>query len=506
MAKLWKCEVCGYIHKGERAPDQCPVCGVGKELFSIFEVAASAAGPAPRAWRCTICDHVEQGEEAPSVCPVCGAERSLFEPHKERKPPRVAADVQRIVILGAGIAGVTAAEQARAASPYVAVTLIGRERRVPYYRLNLTRYLAGELGEEALPLHPPAWYADQKIDRFEAEVTAIERKRQEIVVDDGRRLPYDRLVLANGAHAFVPPILGATRERVYTVRSVEDCLAVLAAAKGAQERSDSPQLRCVCIGGGLLGLETAGALARRGLAITVVEGFGWLLPRQLAEPAARLLEAHLGTLGMSIRTSAKVEEIVGDEAAKGVRLASGEVLPAELVVIAAGVRPNSYLARQSGLEVKSGVIVDDRMFTSDPAILAAGDVAEHRGVVYGLWPTAYAQGLVAGENAVGGSLEYRGAPPSNRLKVLDVDLFSIGEFTPRDGSYAVLERSEGAIYRRLVCRDGILVGANLYGDTSLAQLCKEGVEGAAQLATQRELVERAPELARYVEERGTSRA
>jgi nitrite reductase (NADH) large subunit len=503
MAKLWKCEVCGYIHKGDAPPDQCPVCGVGKELFSVFEVAPNAAGgPAPRAWRCTICDFVEHGEEAPSVCPVCGAERSLFEPHRERTPPRVAADVQRVVILGAGIAGVTAAEQARAASPYVAVTLIGRERRLPYYRLNLTRFLAGELGEEALPLHPPTWYAEQKIDRFEAEVTAIDRKRQEVVVDDGRRLPYDRLVLANGAHAFVPPILGATRERVFTVRGVEDCLAVLAAAT---ERGAS-QPRCVCIGGGLLGLETAGALGRRGLSITVVEGFGWLLPRQLAEPAARQLEAHLAALGMSIRTSAKVEEIVGDEAAQGVRLAGGEVLPAELVVIAAGVRPNSYLARQTGLEVKNGVIVDDRMFTSDPAILAAGDVAEHRGVVYGLWPTAYAQGLVAGENAVGGSLEYHGAPPSNRLKVLDVDLFSIGQFTAVDGSYSVLERSEGATYRRLVCRDGVLVGANLYGDTGLAQLCKEGVESAAQLATQRELVERAPELARYIEERGTSRA
>lgn len=501
MAKLWKCEVCGYIHKGDAPPDQCPVCGVGKELFSLFEVAPAPTAPAPRAWRCTICDYVEQGEEAPSVCPVCGAERNLFEPHRERESPRVAADVQRVVVLGAGIAGVTAAEQARAASPYVAVTLIGRERRVPYYRLNLTRFLAGELGEEALPLHPPAWYAEQKIDRFEAEVTAIDRKRQEVVVDDGRRLPYDRLVLANGAHAFVPPILGATRERVFTVRSVLDCQAVLAAARSGPQ----PQ-RCVCIGGGLLGLETAGALGRRGLSITVVEGFGWLLPRQLAEPAARLLEAHLATLGMSIRTGAKVEEIVGDEAVQGVRLAGGEVLPAELVVIAAGVRPNSYLARQTGLEVKNGVIVDDRMFTSDPAILAAGDVAEHRGVVYGLWPTAYAQGLVAGENAVGGSLEYHGVPPSNRLKVLDVDLFSIGEFTPRDGSYAVLEEGEGAHYRRLVCRDGILVGANLYGDTSLAQLCKEAVESAAQLATQRELVERAPELRRYLDERDVSRA
>jgi nitrite reductase (NADH) large subunit len=500
MAKLWKCEVCGYIHKGDAPPDQCPVCGVGKELFSLFEVAPPSEPSPARAWRCTICDFVEQGEGAPSVCPVCGAERNLFEPHRERTTPRVSADVQRVVILGAGIAGVTAAEQARAASPYVAVTLIAREPGDPYYRLNLTRLLAGEIEEAALPLHPPSWYREQKIDLLVGEVTAIDRKRQELALGD-RLVPYDRLVLANGSHAFVPPILGVTREQVFTVRTLEDCRAVLAAVAG---RSD-PR-RCVCIGGGLLGLETAGALARRGLAVTVVEGFGWLLPRQLAEPAGRLLQSHLERLGMTVRCSAKVEEIVGDETAKGVRLGGGEVLPAELVVLAAGVRPNSYLARQSGLEVKSGVVIDDRMFTSDPAILAAGDVAEHRGAVHGLWPTAYAQGLVAGANAVGGELEFHGLAPSNRLKVLDVDLFSIGQFTPADGSYTVLEHGEGATYLRLVCRDGLLCGANLYGDTSLAQLCKEAVESGAQLATLTELVRRVPALQRYLEERDASRA
>jgi nitrite reductase (NADH) large subunit len=490
MTKIWKCDVCGYIHRGDAPPDSCPVCGAATDLFSLFKAAAPASAVRPRRWRCTVCDHVHIGDSAPDVCPVCAAERSLFEPLLDTPQVAVEADVGRILIVGAGIAGLTAAEQARVVSPDVAITIIGKEPGLPYYRLNLTRYLAGEISEESLIVQPAAWFAEHRIELLDGEITAIDRVRQEVRLRGGSVMPYDRLVLANGAHPFVPPIPGVTRQGVLPLRTRGDALAIVEHAAAGT--------RCVCLGGGLLGLETAGALRRRGVRAVVLEGFGWLLPRQLAEPAGARLQRHVEGLGIEVRCNARVEEILGDERVNGVRLAGGEVIAAELVVLATGVRPNSYLARQSDLEVKAGVVVDDRLFTSDAAILAAGDVAEHRGVLYGIWPASYAQGIVAGANAVGGALEFRGLAPSNRLKVLDVDLYSIGQFQPSDGSFQVIEEQTERTYLRLVCRDGKLIGANLYGDTQLAGLLKDAIEHGTQLAQSAEFLTRFPQLVQLV--------
>ena len=241
----------------------------------------------------------------------------------------------------------------------------------------------------------------------------------------------------------------------------------------------------------------AGALSRRGLAVTVLEGFGWLLPRQLAEPAGRRLKEHLEEVGIQVRSAVRVESIEGDERVRGLRLVGGEDLPTDLVVVATGVRPNSYLARACEMDVDKGVLVDDRMVTSDPAIYAAGDVAEHRGRVYGIWPASHAQGTVAGINAAGGSAEFTGLAPSNRLKVLDVDLYSIGEVAAGDASYGVVEEEVGGSYRRFVMRDGALVGANLFGDTALATLVRAAVESGRQLAEHPDLLAAVPALAAH---------
>jgi len=472
----WKCEVCGYIHHGDSPPAECPVCGVGPEMFSPFEVARPQARPAARRWRCTICDHVEEGESPPEVCVVCGASRELFEPqeHEARSSRSTADQPGRILVLGAGVAGVTAADSARRGAPEATITLLSKEPGRPYYRLNLTRFLAAEVDEASLELQPPSWFEEQRIELVHGEATFIHREERRVELRDGRSLPYDRLVLACGAHGFVPPIPGATKAGVLTLRTLKDARQVL-------ERVASGT-RCACLGGGLLGLEAAGALLKRGASVTVLEGFDWLLPRQLARPAGELLRAHLEGLGIDVRCGVKLEEILGDESVNEIRLATGQELPVDLLVLAVGVRPNSYLARTSGIDVDKGVLVDDRMRTSDPLIYAAGDVAEHRGVLYGLWPSAYAQGAVAGANAAGDELELASMPPSNRLKVLDVDLFSIGQFQPGDGSYQVLEEQAGeGTYLRLVCRDGKIVGANLYGDTALSGEVKTAVEEGTQL-------------------------
>ncbi len=492
--KSHKCDVCGYIHRGPEPPDTCPVCGVGPDLFSPFIMEKEKpAERQPTAWRCTVCDYVHEGPEPPEACAVCDAPASMFQPMEQVSDETPAgAGVSRVVIVGAGIAGFTAARKARQAAPELEITLLNKEAEGPYYRLSLTPVLAGLMPESSLPLKPPDWLEKQGITLRAGEVARIHRKEQKLTLTDGSELPYDRLVLASGAHPFVPPIPGATREGVLTLRTLADMRALV-------ERAERPGLRCACIGGGLLGLEAAGGLARHGATVTVLEGFDRLLPRQLCAPAAALLEQHLRSEGMEIRTGVTVEAITGDEAAAGVLLDSGEEVHADLVLISTGVRPNSYLARQAGLEVRHGVVVDDQMRSSDPTILAAGDVAEHDGTLYGLWSAAYAQGQVAGANAAGGEASFSGMAASTRLKVLDLEIFSIGTFEPEDGSYTVLDESleEGA-FRRLVVRDGVLVGANLYGDAKLAGLITTAVDRGIQLAEAEKLLEAVPALASLV--------
>lgn len=485
--KTWKCEVCGYVHKGENPPEFCPVCGADRDRFSelVILVERPSAPPA-QAWRCSICDHLHPGQSPPESCPVCSAPANLFAPEQATVADTGTADVGRILILGAGVAGMTAAEEARKAAPGVVIQLISREPGLPYYRLNLTRFLAGEVTEAELAMQQADWYEQQRIELVEGEVAAIVPESREVKLRDGRVLGYDRLVLAGGAHPFVPPIAGATREGVSVLRTLSDARAIRARLRPGQ--------RVVCIGGGLLGLETAGALSRQGAKVTLLEGQPWLLPRQLPRRGGELLQQHVEGCGIEVHCGVQVRELVGDEQVQGVRLADDSEIPADLVIISAGVRPNSYLARMSRLKVKTGVIVDDRMCTSDPCILAAGDITEHRGLLYGIWPASYAQGVVAGINAVGGRAEFSGLAPSTRLKVLEVELFSIGQLGLPDASYELIETGNEEAYRALVCRDNRILGAALLGDTSLASLLTDAINQETQLSEMPEILTSFPAL------------
>jgi nitrite reductase (NADH) large subunit len=461
-AKAWRCTACGYVHRGDQPPAECPVCGAAMSQFEPYveEPAATPALAAGR-WRCLNCGYVHEGAAPPQECPVCGVAREQFEAEAAPAPTGESFAAGHVVVLGAGIAGISAVEAIRRASPDARITLVSKESDLPYYRLNLTRYLAGEIDESALTVHPSGWYEANRIDLLRGtEAAEIAPDDKRVALRNGQTLAFDRLILTAGAHPFVPPLAGAQRDGVKTVRSWQGANAILACLW--------PGMKCVCIGGGVLGVETAGALARRGVDVTLLEGHGWLMPRQLNQTAGRRLQAHVEKVGVRLRTQARTKEIVGDERVGGVLLEDGATLPADLVIITTGVRPNSFLARRSGLEVGGGVIVDNHLFTSNPDILAAGDVAEHRGVLYGTWTPAQYMGTIAGMNAIGLRTEFGGIPRSNTLKVLDVDLLSIGRFEPEDGSYQVIEQETSEHYLRFVFRDGRLVGAVLLGDASIA--------------------------------------
>ena len=486
--KSWKCETCGYIHSGNEPPFSCPICGAEQDCFSVLEISIETKEPfTTDAWLCTVCNYLHRSLAPPATCPICSATGSMFTSlHKDDAPVASSDDIQHIVILGGGIAGFTAAAEARRQSPHASILLVSREQSLPYYRLNLTRFLAGDIVESELQIESAGWYEEHAIHYTHAEATLIDREQKQVHLRDGRQLDYDRLVLANGAHSFIPPFPGATREGVTVLRTIEDARAILHRLR--------PGIRIVCIGGGLLGLETAGALASQGATVTIVEGFSSLLPRQLPPRAASLLQQRLETQGITVLCGETVKELVGDESVQGVLLESGRLLSATLVVVAAGVRPNSYLARQAGLTVNRGIVVDDRLVSSDPSILAAGDVAEHRGILYGIWPAGYAQGAVAGCNAGGGKAVFGTLAASTRLKVLDVDLFSCGQIHPEDASTTLYESECDGVYRAIYCCDGQLTGAVLYGDTAGAGRLKEIVESGRQISEFPELAELFPRL------------
>jgi nitrite reductase (NADH) large subunit len=467
----WRCDNCGYVHRGPTPPESCPVCGAPASDFHPFAEPAAPPRADSNQWRCLNCSFVHAGAHPPGRCPVCEVPADQFEPIAAAVMPGAGSDAPfKAVVVGAGIAGISAAEAIRGASPLAEITLIASEAPPPYYRLNLTRYLAGEIETDALPLHPSAWYPENRIDLLAgARTESLDLAGRRVVVSGHAVIPFDRLVLAMGAHPFIPPIQGADRDGVVTLRTTEDAERILAVAL----RGDP----VVIIGGGVLGLETAGALARRGAGVTLLEGHEWLMPRQLDREAGGLLERHIAAMGIRLEKSAKTREISGAPRVEKIILADGRAIAARLVVMATGVRPNTHLARRAGLDVNQGIVVNNHMMTSAADVYAAGDVAEHNGVLYGTWAASQYQGSIAGMNASGLSTLYGGQPRSNTLKVLGLDLLSIGSIEPADGSFVVVtEKSENS-YLRFVLHDGLLVGAILFGDTSRGAAIKTAIEG-----------------------------
>jgi nitrite reductase (NADH) large subunit len=470
--KSWRCLVCGYIHIGPKPPDFCPVCGSPASEFEEYSEPAAAEGkPVYKQWRCLNCGYIHDGESPPATCPVCGVPSERFQPFEtEVASTETERSSIRVLIIGTGIAGISAAESIRKVSSSAPVQLVSMDKKIPYYRLNLTRYLAGEIDSDALPIHPESWYEENGIDLIRGiEVTELSPFNKEVDLSDGRKLSFDRLILAMGSHPFIPPVPGTHLDGVVTLRTAEDAQHILDSIEKGNE--------CVVIGGGILGLETAGALSKRGADVSLFESHEYLMPRQLNKRASVIMKEHLSTLGIKLLENARTKEILGDFRAREVLLESGQTVPAELVIITTGVRPNTYLPRKAKLDVNRGILVNNYLETSLNGVYAVGDVAEHNGMVYGAWSASQYQGSIGGSNALDKKLAFGGLPRSNTIKVLGVDLFSIGQFEPIDGSYLVKTDMLNGDFHHFVFLDGKLVGSILLGNTSIGSAVKKAIEG-----------------------------
>lgn len=386
---------------------------------------------------------------------------------------------QRLVLVGNGMAGVrTIEELIKLAPDLYEITVFGSEPHANYNRILLSPVLAGEQTIDEIMLNGVDWYAEHGIKlHLNRTIVKIDRVRRVVVADDGLQVPYDRLLLATGSTPFILPIPGKDLDGVLTYRDIADTHGMIDAA--------SKHRHAVVIGGGLLGLEAANGLMLRGMDVTVVHIMPWLMERQLDRTAAKMLQKSLEDRGLKFLLEAQTAELLGnaDGRVRAVRFKDGSEIPADLVVMAVGIRPNAALAQSAGLRVSDrpgGIVVNDTMQTYDPRIYAVGECVNHRGSAYGLVAPLFEMAKVCATHlAQFGIGRYAGSVTSTKLKVTGIDLFSAGDFTGgEDTEEITLSDPIGGVYKKLVIRDDKLVGACLYGDTVdgawYFQLLREG--------------------------------
>jgi nitrite reductase (NADH) large subunit len=386
---------------------------------------------------------------------------------------------QRLVVVGNGMAGMRAVEELQSRAPgRLNVTVVGAEPRPNYNRILLSSVLAGEKALDDIVIHSRGWYDEHGIRLISGTpVAAIDRVEKRAVLASGDAVPYDKLLLATGSKPLAPPIPGLGLPGVRAFRDIADVEAMIDAA-GAHRRA-------VVIGGGLLGLEAAWGLKRRGMTVAVVHLMATLMERQLDVAAGALLQRDLEARGIAFFTNSQTEEILGAGHADGILLADGRRIAADLVVLAIGIRPDIDLARAAKLDVNRGILVGDDMATSDPDIYAIGECIEHNGQVFGLVAPIWEQAKICAARLSGDDAAiYVPQPVFTSLKITGVDVFSAGALVPADEAdeEITLHDAKRGLYKKVILRGDRVIGCVLYGSVSdgpwYVQLMRDKVDVA----------------------------
>jgi ferredoxin-nitrite reductase len=438
-------------------------------------------------WQCTKCRHIHVAQDPPPFCPLCAAIRAKFEPAPEEAvapgtpaaAPRPAAKKEpagkRLLVIGGSIAGHTAAQAARALDSEARITLVTDEAHSFYNRLRLTPVLAQEAERGDLFDYGPQWYDEHQVEVLTGtRVIGLDPLNRAALLAEGRELAYDACILAHGSSALVPPFYRDDLRGVHRLRTLEDVEGIAARCREGA--------RVAVIGGGVLGLEAAYGAKTRGAIVQVFEFLPHLMARQLDATAARLLQEGVRERGVEPFLGVAVKELLGKDTVEGLVLADGRRFEADVVVVSTGIRPNTDWVSRSGVQCARGVLVNDRMETSAPGVYAAGDVAEWREQVVGLWTNAIEQARVAAANAVGKVAFFQGFLPVTTLKWSGLHVTSIGEVR-EDGlgiTSRITEDVEEGTYRRIVFRQGIPIGGVLLGTArglgELQKLVQGGLE------------------------------
>jgi nitrite reductase (NADH) large subunit len=381
-----------------------------------------------------------------------------------------------LVIIGNGMAAARLVDElAKSSLGRYAIAVIGDEPRLAYNRVLLSSVLAGEATSQEIELKPANWWRDRGVTlKYGARATSVDLVAREVTTSTGKRVAFSKLVFATGSSALRLPVPGGDLAGVHVFRDSHDVDRLIALAEQKK--------RVVVVGGGLLGLEAAYGLAKAGADVTLIHLMDRLMERQLDGPAADLLKTLVERKGVKILLNANTARIHGSEAVERVELADGRMLEADAVIFAAGIRPNTALAKDAGISVNRGIVVDDTMATETDSVFALGECAEHRGTCYGLVEPAYEQAKVLARHLAGGRAAYGGSILSTNLKVSGVSVFSAGDFMAADGSETLLLSDvKRGTYKKLVIAGGKLTGAVLVGDTSDALWYMELIRNGADI-------------------------
>lgn len=389
--------------------------------------------------------------------------------------------MRKLVVVGNGMAGVACVEQILKYRHDFEITIFGEETHVNYNRILLSSVLAGEKSFDEIVLNDVDWYQSNHIQaRLGRKITGIDSAARVVTDSDGVQTPFDKLILATGSSAFIPPLEGVDKENVHVFRTLDDTRALI-------EKS-GPGRKAVVIGGGLLGLEAARGLQVQGCEVTVVHLAQTLMERQLDSEGGRYLARKIENMGVRLKLGRQTQSLLGNGRVEGLRFSCGEEVEADLVVIAAGIRPNTDLGKLAGLEVRRGIVVDDEMRTSHPDIFAVGECTEHRGQVFGLVAPLIEQGKVLAAAITGnGEAKFSGASPATKLKIMGVDVFSAGEIGDSEEGIETIRYEDPAlgIYKKLLVKENRLRGVILVGDTSDDHRYLDWLRGGADLSGQR---------------------
>ena len=452
-----RCKVCGAVFESDK--ERCPVCGVGPEYYVPVKKEEKKGSGTRKLVKCLVCGEIF--DSSLDTCPVCGVGRDKFV-EVEVEETAFRNDTQNTyVILGNGCAGVSAAQAIRERDKTGRILLISNEGPA-YQRPMLTKAMLSGLTADQMALHPAGWYEAQNIVQIlERQVVAVDTQNKQVELDGGFKLPYTKLIFALGSECFIPPIPGHDKQGVVAIRRLSDVEKIQAMGNALKQ--------AVVIGGGVLGLEAAWELRKAGIEVTVLELAPKLMGRQLDDQAAALLLDACGKSQVRVETGVQIQSIQGGEAVTGVELGSGEIIPAQLVVVSAGVRANTAIAQSAGIEIDRAIVVNERMETNLPGVYACGDCAQYQGVNYALWPEAQEQGKTAGACAAGELAAYQPIAPVLAFHGMGTELFSLGDPGKQPGvEYKTVEVRDEArnTLERYYFTAGKLCGVILAGDLS----------------------------------------
>ena len=410
--------------------------------------------------KCVVCGEVF--DASLETCPVCGVGRQYFVPVYEEENNFTKDTDEKFVILGNGAAGISAAKAIRDRNKTCSIVMISNEAVLAYNRPMLTKSMIADFDAKELAIYDENWYVENNIyNMLGKEIVKIDKENKIIELEGNEKLKYDKCIYALGAEAFIPPIPGHKREGVIAIRRTSDISKInemLTTAKNA-----------VVIGGGVLGLEAAWELCKAKCNVTVLELAPGLMSRQLDQKAGDFLGEIIADTGMDLKLNVKIDEIEGNEKVTGVRLGDGSVVPADLVIVSCGVRPNVKLATECSVDVSKSIVVNEKMETSVKDIYACGDCAEFEGINYSLWNQALEMGKVAGANATGDDLAYETISAGLTFNGMNTSLFALGDVgKDANKTYKTMELidNDRKFYEKYYFVNNVLVGVILIGDTS----------------------------------------